>query len=68
MIPYGYPAIIPADLLAYVFPLKRLCSARCRPQPQSRTPFRDIFPWRVADLGIVIIIFVEVFRRRYWRY
>jgi hypothetical protein len=65
--PIWTPASYSADLLAFLVPSEAVMLGSAHiATAVARTFQRDVFE-NGAYLGIAIIVFVEVFRRRYWR-
>ena len=56
-----------ADLLAFLVPTETAMLGTHASRPRSRVLFRAVVFENGAYLGIAIIVFVEIFRRRYWR-
>jgi hypothetical protein len=74
MLAYGFPhdsiwmpGNYSADLLAFVVPTKALMLGTAPAAAKVSGTFQARLSENGAYLGIAVIIFVEVFRRRYWR-
>jgi hypothetical protein len=74
MFAYGFPhdsiwmpGNYSADLLAFVVPTKALMLGTAPAAAKVAGTFQAHLSENGAYLGIAVIIFVEVFRRRYWR-
>jgi hypothetical protein len=61
------PGNYSADLLAFVVPTKALMLGMAPAAARVSGTFKAHLSENGAYLGIAVIIFVEVFRRRYWR-
>jgi hypothetical protein len=74
MLAYGFPHspiwkldIYSADLLAFLVPCETVMLGTARAATNITRTFQGDIYENGAYLGIAIVIFVEVFRRRYWR-
>jgi hypothetical protein len=65
--PIWIPGTYSADLLAFMVPTETLMLGTARAATAITRTFQGNIFENGAYLGIAIILFVEVFRRRYWR-
>ena len=65
--PIWKPGLSSADLLAFLVPTETVMLGTARAATEITHTFQSDIYDNGAYLGIAIIIFVEVFRRRYWR-
>src|SRR5258708_31580793 len=65
--PLWKPGLSSADLLAFLVPTQTLMLGTARAATEITRTFQSEIYENGAYLGIAAIIFVEVFRRRYWR-
>ena len=65
--PIWVPGTYSADLLAFLVPTETIMLGTARAATAIASTFQCLISENGAYLGIAIIVFVELFRRRYWR-